>query len=388
MEVGTGQRRFLSKSVPTLDVIRGVAISLVVVSHLHWILSVDPNYSDITPWHFLNVFISRGFLGVDLFFVLSGFLITSNLIRRRSSGGRTSLTEFYLDRLFRLFPALCALLMTSIAVAWWERFPRQYQWNSTWRALLFISNWNYQQIFLRTQDDIGHLWSLAVEGQFYIVWPILFVVACGRSFNIRRLSYSTGLLVLAVVLRRIQLWKSGEPWLFIYPRTDARVDAILIGCLFAVAYGYMDLRRLRNKPTVLAATSLWLVIAYFFADPSRSFLYLGGFTALSILSGTIILCLALEDPQGGSNLIVRILRWLGRKSYGLYLWHLLVFRFVARHLNSSSELLAIGIALITSLGLAQISFSLIERPALKVKRRLLRKFEVVAEQSRPGSVEA
>ena len=388
MEVGTGQRRLLPKSVSNLDVIRGVAISLVVVSHLHWILSVDPNYSDITPWHFLNVLVSRGFLGVDLFFVLSGFLITSNLIRRRSSGGHTPLTEFYLNRFFRLFPALCALLMTSVAVAWWERFPGQYQWNSTWRALLFISNWNYQQIFLRTQDDIGHLWSLAIEEQFYIVWPILFVIACGRSFDIRRLSFSTGLLAFAVIARRVQLWKSGEPWLFIYPRTDARVDAILIGCLFAVAYGYLDFRRLKIGRTVLVATSLWLVFAYFFADPSRSFLYLGGFTAFSILSGTIILCLSLQDPQAGNNLIVRILRWLGCRSYGLYLWHLLVFRFVARHLDSSSGLLAVGIALITSLGLAQISFSLIEQPALKVKRRLLERFRVVAEQSRAGSVGA
>jgi len=369
VEADSREPRILPSHVPILDEVRGIAILLVIASHLHWVGSADPNFTAVTPWDPINELMTRGFLGVDLFFVLSGFLITSNLLRQAARGQELSVRRFYVDRGFRLLPALYSLLAASTIVAFMERFPMQYQWSSVWRAMTFASNWGYKEIFLRTQDDIGHLWSLAVEAQFYLVWPLIFVLFNRRTINPGRTTIFTIVLILLVILNRAMMWVADEPWLFIYPRTDTRIDALFIGCLVAFAFRSFRPRRVNWRMVALTSTLAWILIAYFLANPSTSFLYLGGFTAMSTLSGLIIYSLVSARSAPSKGLLARAIGWVGRISYGLYLWHLLVFRLIERHVNLPSLSMEILLAITTSFGLAILSYRFIEAPFLLSRKR-------------------
>ena len=101
METDPPVPRILPSHVPILDEVRGIAILLVIASHLHWIGSPDPNFTAVTPWDPINELMNRGFLGVDLFFVLSGFLITSNLLRQAARGEELAVRQFYVDQIGR-----------------------------------------------------------------------------------------------------------------------------------------------------------------------------------------------------------------------------------------------------------------------------------------------
>ena len=369
METDPPVPRILPSHVPILDEVRGIAILLVIASHLHWIGSPDPNFTAVTPWDPINELMNRGFLGVDLFFVLSGFLITSNLLRQAARGEELAVRQFYVDRGFRLLPALYLLLAVSTVVAIIERFPMQWQWSSVWRAMTFASNWNYEDRFLRTQDDIGHLWSLAVEGQFYLVWPLMFLLLNRRAINTGRTTVFTIILVLLVILNRASLWVAGKPWIFIYPRTDTRIDALFIGCLVAFVYRGFRPRRVNWRLVALTSTLMWILIAYFFASPSTKFVYLGGFTVISILSAFIIYSLVSAPSSPNKGRIARTIGWIGNISYGLYLWHLLIFRLFARHVNLPSLSMKILLAIATSLGLAFLSYRFIETPFLRWRKQ-------------------
>ena len=109
--------------VPALDGIRGIAVLQVFVAHFHWIVSTDPYFNAVTPWHWLNKTLEPGFLGVDIFFVLSGFLITALLLKDRERNQPGMFRRFYVRRALRLLPALYAILIVDFFVARWEKFP-------------------------------------------------------------------------------------------------------------------------------------------------------------------------------------------------------------------------------------------------------------------------
>ena len=357
-------KRELTQQVTGLNSLRGIAVTAVLFSH---VVTINPDLRTVTPWPWLNQSFSRGFFGVDLFFVLSGFLITSLLFRDAEIGAKPMLRVFYIRRALRILPALYTLLAASLLVALWEGFPLSYQWNSTWSALLFISNWTLKSFFLRTQDDIGHLWSLAVEEQFYLVWPLAFVFL--RRFRIHWIAVVTGIFVtvLAVAVYRNHLFHSQVPWLFIYSKTETRADAILIGCLAAYVYRFapISLKLLKNLGYIAAMA--FVLLAYFYGDQQKGFLYQGGFTLIAILGGVVVLAVAILPSFGGRLLTSRILHWLGQRSYGLYLWHLLVFRIFSRHVTQSPHLLRIALALVVSLAITEMSWRFVERPFIRLK---------------------
>jgi peptidoglycan/LPS O-acetylase OafA/YrhL len=359
----------LPRDIPGLQALRGIAVLAVVASHLHVSVSEDPYFATVTPWSWTNQALSRGFLGVDLFFVLSGFLITSLLFRDGEMNSAPMLRRFYARRALRLLPALYALLFTSLVIAIYESFPLEYQWNSTWRALLFMSNWKFQSVFLRTQDDIGHLWSLAVEEQFYIIWPLFFIFLRRVWTHWITTVVVLSFIVLAIALYRDNLWNSEIPWLFIYPSTEARADAILIGCICAYVYRYLEIPpRLLQILGYTSAVTL-LLVGYQYAIHDQKFLYKGGFTLIAILNGVIILATAKLPTFGGRMLHSKILKWWGQRSYGMYLWHFLVFRLLSRHNLFSPSLLRITVALTLSVAVTEASWRWIEQPFIRVKDR-------------------
>ena len=357
-------KRELTQQVSGLNSLRGIAVTAVLFSH---VVTVNPDLRKVTPWPWINQAFSRGFFGVDLFFVLSGFLITSLLFRDAEIGAKPMLRVFYIRRVLRILPALYTLLAASLLVALWEGFPLSYQWNSTWSALLFISNWTFESFFLQTQDDIGHLWSLAVEEQFYLVWPLAFVVFVRLRIHWLAVISGISATVLAVAMYRNHLFHSELPWLFIYPKTQTRADAILIGCLAAYMYRFVSISSRLLRLLGYVAALAFVLVAYFYGDVEKGFLYQGGFTLIAILGGVVVLVVAVLPSFGGSLLTSRILQWLGQRSYGLYLWHFFIFRIFGRHVTQGSHLLRIALAVVVSLVITEMSWRFVERPFIRLK---------------------
>ena len=362
--------RNLPTHVPALDGIRGVAVMLVFVSHLHMIISPDPFFIEVTPWSFVNRTFKGGFLGVDIFFVLSGFLITSILLKERSSNQSGMVSRFYKRRALRLLPALYALLIVDFFVSRWENFPKDIQWRTTWHALLYLNNWNIVWNFGATQDDLGHLWSLGIEEQFYIVWPIVMITIAALKIPPKIAISLTAIFAVFVTWHRLDLWNNGVSWLFLYVRTDARVDSLLIGATFAYVY-----RHYRVPPKILnlLATSSFIGFIYikyrFGSLPLHPFLFQGGFTVIAVLAGTIILAAAEGAWFANRVLISRPLTVIGKISYGLYLWHLPVFFVLGRHVTSGPKPLRILIGIVIASAVTSLSWYFVEKPFLNIKNR-------------------
>ncbi|MFZ9443898.1 MAG: acyltransferase family protein, partial [Ilumatobacteraceae bacterium] len=172
--------RDLGRDVSALNGIRGLAILQVVLAHTHYLVNSDPQAVYMTNSWFVNRIFEPGYLGLDLFFVLSGFLISSLLLRdladRSAGSGKrtTTLRYFYARRALRLLPALYVMLALDwVFVLISGDVSLHTQWRTTYSAVFYIANWATVWNLPATNPDLGHLWSLAVEEQFYIVWPLV-----------------------------------------------------------------------------------------------------------------------------------------------------------------------------------------------------------------------
>ena len=224
-----------------------------------------------------------------------------------------------------------------------------------------------QPLFFETQSDLGHLWSLAVEEQFYIVWPVVFFALRRSRFHWSAITSVLAVLVLVIAYHRNTLWNSEVPWLFIYPKTETRSDAILIGCIFAYIYRYVSISPKVLKILGYISAVLLVAVAYFLGDVQKGFLYQGGFSLIAFLTGVVVLAVALVPSFGGPLVHSRVLIWWGERSYGIYLWHLLIFQVFSRHEFFGSTHLRIVIAVGFSLVVAEVSWRLIERPFIQIK---------------------
>ena len=357
----------LPTHVPALDGIRGVAVMLVFISHFHWILSKKTGYSQVTPWKFINRTFEAGFLGVDIFFVLSGFLITSLLLKDHANKQPGMVGRFYKRRALRLLPALYALLIVDFFVAWLESARMDFQWRTTWRALLYLNNWNVVWNFRGSRKDLGHLWSLGIEEQFYIVWPAVVLLMLALKLHHQIIITVLSLAIAAIVVHRINLWNDDIYWLFIYIRTDTRVDSLLVGALFAYVYRHY---RVPSQVLNWAATLCFAGLMYIKYELDASpFIMKTGFTVIAVLAGIIILAGAEGAWFANRVLISRPLTIIGKVSYGLYLWHLPVFLILGRHVTSGPKPLRILAGIIVASVVTVISWFFIEKPFLNLKNR-------------------
>jgi len=356
--------RDLPGGIPALDGIRGLAVLQVLTSHLHVITGATP--FTVTPWRWFNKTLEPGFLGVDIFFVLSGFLITSILLRDSERGSKGLFRNFYARRALRLLPAMYVLLLASFVVALWEGFPMDIQWRTTWHALLYLNNWNVQWNFLGTQDDLGHLWSLAIEEQFYLVWPAVIWLLFKLRFGRWVMMALTVITIIVVAWHRREMWNDGVSWLFLYLRTDTRVDSLLMGALFAVVYRHVAI----DPKTLNWLAMVGLVgILYIKYNPGDSFIFVGGFTLIAFLAGLVILSSADGSWWGNRLVSLAPFRLLGKVSYGLYLWHAFLFRVMARHVTSGPQSVRVLVALLLAAAFTALSWFLVERPFLGLKER-------------------
>ncbi|HEX3252539.1 MAG TPA: acyltransferase [Pyrinomonadaceae bacterium] len=341
---------------PALDGLRGIAILAVLAFHTHHIFN----------WSILN----GGNVGVDIFFVLSGFLITVLLIEEWQGNGRISLKGFYWRRVLRLVPALVILLVILYLFA--NVFLSATEAADTRRGIpiAFFYASDFALAFLQLRlGALQHTWSLAIEEHFYLVWPLFLVAALKLGASRKQLVVITLTLAVASAVYRAVLHQLGALPVRTYYGIDTRADALLIGCAtgMCMCWGFFRARsfRLWVVPAVLSIITMMFATSY--ATP---FMHLGGFTLLAMASAAVIVWVMLAP----TSYLRRFLEfgplvWVGRISYGLYLWHYPIFK--------GGSLLRVGwplqllIALTATFAVTSLSYYLIERPTLRLKVRRL-----------------
>lgn len=334
---------------PALDGLRGLSIVAVLGTHIVFLASGDATWS-----------LRGGFLGVDVFLVLSGFLIGATLLREVDQTGGVRLGRFLRRRGRRLLPPLAGFVVVHLLVAVvLLGDPIREQVLQAALALGFVGNWQlaagHQPPF-----DLVHLWSLALEGQLYVL--------CGLAvwWARRRLSAAPALLGgLAAAVMAIAVWRiievgRGASLIALYERTDARADAMLIGLGAALVWR----SRMLSGRTVRIAGS-WaaaaILLAWIGTHTEARWLFLGGFTGISLAAAATVLA-ALEDGSGVARVgSWRPLRWLGRISYSLYLWHLPIYVWTVRGLPDAPLGVKVLIAVPASLVAGWVSYWIFER---------------------------
>lgn len=374
------------KHVPGLDGIRGVAVAAVVAYHLRYL--------------------SGGFLGVDVFFVLSGFLITSLLLVEVTGTGRINARRFWGRRIRRLVPAVLVLVPVVMALAWAVRWPRTRLDSLAWDAFSTLTWWaNWRQASgtsywdADTPSPFRHAWSLAIEEQFYLLWPLLLIVAATLARR-RGRSMATWVGVTAAVgfalssLWHVVLAHRLDPSELsrVYVGTDTRVLAPLAGCALACVWIRVGPRLAHSVRSVwwdLVAVTAVVVLATMVVTvrvSSASLYRNGGFVVAAVAAVALV-----ATTLSGRSRLTRLaelgpVRWLGLRSYGIYLWSWpLQVMAEQRFPEADRHLVAVAVV-ITSLVVAEISFRLVEDPirrgtfwaARPIARRPAWTFAVVA----------
>jgi peptidoglycan/LPS O-acetylase OafA/YrhL len=274
-----------------------------------------------------------GFLGVDVFFVISGFLITSLLLSELRKSGRVNVPRFWLRRARRLLPAvLVMIVVTLLAAAILVPDRIDSLRGDALASLFYVNNWHLiasdQSYFEQFEPSLfRHLWSLSVEEQFYLLWPLLF--AAGISlFGRKRLLWGVLVGAAASTLLMIVLFDPGSGTDRVFYGTDTRAVGLLIGVALAMVWNPNELRMRTSGPGagwVLDAIGL-VALALIVRDFLRlhdfdSSLYRGGFSFLAVFTGVLIAVLAHPAARLGRLLGCAPLVWLGLRSYSFYLWH-------------------------------------------------------------------
>ena len=353
--------------VPGLDGVRALAVAAVMAYHLQVPLA------------------DGGLLGVSVFFTLSGYLITSLLIHEFERNGRIGLRAFWMRRARRLLPALFLLLAVVLAATAIARPDKLSK--TAWRtlsALFYIANWttiaegdDYFRRFAG-HEPLDHLWSLSIEEQFYIMWPLLVfaLLAVGRRiFRRRRLSL---LAMATVLLATASTWAIShlfDPHMMnntrAYEGTDARAAALLVGAMTSLLLPLERVRRIapagRAWLDLIGIVGLGGVLGCIVTTDEYSlFLYRGGEIVLSLATAALTVAAAHPETAIGRAFAIVPLRWVGARSYGIYLWHLPVVFFVPTSLTIKPTLLLNLLRVALVLGLSAISYRWIEDP---IRRR-------------------
>lgn len=338
---------------PALDGLRALAVAAVLV------------------FHALPASLPGGFWGVDLFFVLSGFLIVRLLLDEQAGQGRIALLRFALRRLLRLGPALLLMLVghSLLVVAGrpeaGPRLPAEWGW-----ALSYSGNWA-RAFGLQPGPELGHLWSLAVEEQFYLLGPPLLILglhAAGSGRGLagdaaRRLTVAALALALAVAAWRVALQAAGAPVERLYNGLDTRADALLLGAAWALAQrGWPALAGWRPPALLVALAGLGWVAALRGSAWDHPGVYRLGMPAMALAS-LVGIQAALAGGLGSAWLAHPALVQIGRWSYGLYLWHFPWLLFALDQGAQGTALL--GAVALPAIACAALSFHAVEQPILR-----------------------
>lgn len=354
--------------LPALDGLRACAVIAVLLFH--------------------GGYLEGGFLGVDLFFALSGFLITSLLVRdaeRIDAEGRgIELMAFWGRRFRRLLPAVFAMIAIVALWSWWfgsaadlDGVKRDGPW-----AVVYLANWHliaesvgYWASFAQP-SMFDHLWSLAIEEQFYVLWPLVVLAVWRWSARPQRtLAIVCALGIVASFVTMLALYSGGDPTR-VYMGTDTRASSLLVGALCASTPVRQAVGRLVSALGVrfdlVAGTLGVLILASWFAidGASSESLYRGGLLAHSVACALLVVLVAsvpTGDTTGPTLTAPRVLgwrplAWIGTLSYGLYLWHWPIYVVVSPDRVPLDGVVLLALRLALSFAAAAVSLRLVENP--------------------------
>lgn len=348
--------------IPGLDGIRTVAVFLVILFH----------------FGFKNI---NGALGVEMFFTLSGFLITWLLLKEVERTGTVSFKKFYKRRTLRIFPAFYAYLLFGLVV----HFVRGHEipWRSVVASSLYLQNYNLALI--RSPDDfLSHAWSLGIEEQFYLLWP---AVVYKLGYDLRRLNRFLIAVIGLTWIHRGLLYFVFDVWSgYLYCAFDTRMDQLAVGCLLAVSVQRRALGGLWRWATshwYLSVLTMLLLAASAGFHQTHAYRYTVAYAVEPILTAVLIVQVVSLSEAG----VCRVFNWgpmsyLGRISYSLYLYQELTL-FTARRLAAGLPLVVqFGFAVAVTVGFAMASFYLIEQRFRVVRPVISRLVEIASRDAR------
>ena len=353
------------KYIPQLDGIRGLAILLVITFHY---------------FGFLKIF-SFGWSGVDLFFVLSGYLITSRLYALKND--KNYFSKFYINRALRILPVYYLsliffyigfnLLLSPVNLPSFTYYNRYW-----WSFFLFLENWTFIKEW-PAQDHLLHFWSLAIEEQFYLIWPLFLYVFLSKKYFSKLILL---LLLVIITLRCVIYLQHPEfrefPYYLI--NTFCRMDGFIIGGVLFLIQQKRNLKPVQNFYLLLIAV---IAAGIYFTNTTQAnpFISTIGYTLLALFFAGLINFITINPNSSLSNAFkVWWLRFIGRISYGLYIYHWIIYRFLHPKISfwmnniliDQKDLVnwvSLFTCLIVSLVISTISYFYFESYFLKMKRK-------------------
>jgi peptidoglycan/LPS O-acetylase OafA/YrhL len=349
--------------VPELNGLRGLAVLFVLGNH--------------TPFGPFGSLLPGGWAGVDIFFVLSGFLITSLLVEEFDRTGSLSLRNFYVRRALRLGPALVAMLIVYCVASFilYDKARARGNCGDALIVLFYIANW--VRVFTKNQLGLlAHTWSLSAEEQFYFLWPLLLLLLLRVT---RKRSYvvaAAAVIALFSYLAGLRLALHGAPNRRLCFALDSRADTLMVGCILGVILSSGLItekmkRALTRLLPVLAPLALVSLLAFSLYDYKViGIFHYGGFVALALLAGVLILEVMLSRRSPVKWLLsMKWLVWVGSVSYGLYLWHWpIVYGMTTFGFRGWTVVLVGGP--VTFL-IVVLSYYFLEKPILEHKKRFV-----------------
>jgi peptidoglycan/LPS O-acetylase OafA/YrhL len=355
---GKGSSVDKKRYMPGLDGLRAISVLAVIAYHLN--LSWAPG----------------GFLGVGVFFVLSGYLITDQLMAHWQDTARLDLKDFWIRRFRRLMPGLFFMLgILSLYLFLYNRSMLSSLQGDFLSVVLYFNNWwlifhqvSYFESF-GPPSPIGHLWSLAIEEQFYLLWPLILVLLLRFAPQRSKLVLFTIIGAAASVVAMALIYNVGTDPSRVYYGTDTRAFALLIGAALAMVWPSRSLKKQipRNPRIILdlagAVGLLAIILIMWKTNEYNASLYLGGLASFSIITAVVTAVLAHPASLTGRVMGCKPLRWIGVRSYSLYLWHFPVIILTSPAVDTGGPNVGrLVIQLIITTILAAASYKYIEEP--------------------------
>ena len=339
-----GQDRHALDYNPALDGLRAVAVVLVFLFHARL-----PGFE-------------AGFLGVDVFFVLSGYLITTILLAEIDRTGSVNWRRFVLRRLWRLAPALGALCLGMLVLSIWVWPSTLSPWLEVFLTLTYLSDVTVS--VLHAPQMLVHSWSLSVEEHFYLLWPLVLLGLARRGPGWVAVLILG--LYLAASLWRIEALAQGTEWRVVYHRLDTRLSGLMFGAGLAALCRGRTLAGPARLPLWLVAVPVAGVLLAQ-GDWRDDGMLIWGVPAVELATAALIL--GVRSGGGGLAAVLSLapLRWLGKLSYSLYLWHYPVLRLLR---DQGDWRIALLVGLPVSLALAALSYATVERWGLMMRARV------------------
>lgn len=327
-------------------------------------------------YHLLPSQMRGGYLGVPVFFAVSGYLITDLLLQEWKQTGKINIKQFYYRRMKRLYPALVAMLIGASAyITLFQRNLLNNLRGNVLSSLFYVNNWwqiNHGMSYFDRfagESPFTHIWSLAVESQNYLIWPVVFVLLMKFIKNKANVFFSIlGAALVSAILMAV-LYVPGSDPTRVYYGTDTRLFSILLGGALAFIWPSTRLKtqippqakRILNG--VGLVTMILLILAFLFLRDDLTFVYYGGMFLVSLLSILLVAITAHPGASWNRWLTNPVFSWIGKRSYGIYLYQFPVMIFYEAKVNVANHIFLHTIVEVLLIGLVtELSYRFVEKP--------------------------